>query len=303
VLSALDHGVKGGHFGRPLLPACALHRRQGIRGNHTIDQRAAETIGGITRFPSLTVGSEDGPARRLHDELDAQRHPFPPIQGPRSCPQAFTDEQRRDRDSAKDRLRLQGSILDRARRRIRSRQLDTSDRQKLDEYSFVRDARKALNWWALGRDSEAEARMRSLSIGTRQRHSRPLRSDDWRYRAIPRASRRLRSRADRSVCGWRAARLLYAVRIMAGQDNIDLLKLESIRRASRRSDQGERSNPPAISTSRCAWNRSVAPVRSDRRGRMSLTSPRSTGSPYRASASESRPAPTQFNAFSTSRTK
>ena len=40
----------------------AAQRGGGIwgRGNVTIDQYAAETIPGETRFPSLTIGSEDG---------------------------------------------------------------------------------------------------------------------------------------------------------------------------------------------------------------------------------------------------
>ena len=37
----------------------ALYKKL-TEGNITLDQRAAETVGGATRFPSLTIGSEDG---------------------------------------------------------------------------------------------------------------------------------------------------------------------------------------------------------------------------------------------------
>src|SRR5215218_5425326 len=62
LFSGLDHGVKGGHF--------AIHSYlSGVRqvdakgmpeGNISLDQRAAESVGGVTRFPALTIGSEDG---------------------------------------------------------------------------------------------------------------------------------------------------------------------------------------------------------------------------------------------------
>ena len=62
VFSGLDHGVKGGHFAvHSYLSGVRSIDAKGMpEGNITIDQRAAETIRGATRFPSIAVGSEDG---------------------------------------------------------------------------------------------------------------------------------------------------------------------------------------------------------------------------------------------------
>ena len=60
--SGLDHGVKGGHFAVHsfLSGVLSMDARGMPEGNISLDQRAAETVGGTTRFPSLTIGSEDG---------------------------------------------------------------------------------------------------------------------------------------------------------------------------------------------------------------------------------------------------
>ncbi len=60
--SGLDHGLKGGHFAMSsFLSGVRTADAKGMpEGNITLDQRAAETLGGATRFPSLTVGSESG---------------------------------------------------------------------------------------------------------------------------------------------------------------------------------------------------------------------------------------------------
>lgn len=62
VISGLDHGVKGGHFGIHafLSGVRSIDAKSMPEGNTTVDQRAAETVGGETRFPSLTIGSETG---------------------------------------------------------------------------------------------------------------------------------------------------------------------------------------------------------------------------------------------------
>ncbi len=53
---------KGGHFGvHSFLSGVREEDAKGLpEGNITIDQRAAEHVGSQTRFPSLTVGIEDG---------------------------------------------------------------------------------------------------------------------------------------------------------------------------------------------------------------------------------------------------
>src|SRR5262249_38295619 len=61
-LSGLDHGAKGGHFAvHSFLSGVRQVDAKGMPdGNISLDQRAAETVGGATRFPSLTLGSEEG---------------------------------------------------------------------------------------------------------------------------------------------------------------------------------------------------------------------------------------------------
>ncbi len=150
ILSGLDHGVKGGHF--------AVHSfLSGIRqvdakgmpdGNISMDQRAAETVGGSTRFPSLTIGSEDG----LHGGCmmcwTRSGTRVTPIQGPRELfRKLFVNESESDQVRTRDSLGLQGSILDAVNADAKSlkNHLASSDQRKLDEYfTSVRDVEKSL---------------------------------------------------------------------------------------------------------------------------------------------------------------
>ncbi|MDO8541280.1 MAG: DUF1552 domain-containing protein [Opitutaceae bacterium] len=150
LFSGLDHGVKGGHF--------AIHSYlSGIRsvdakampeGNISLDQRAAETVGGATRFPSLTIGSEDG----LHGGCmmcwTRSGTRVPPIPGPKQLFQKlFLTESAADRERAADRFGLQGSILDAVHGDAKSlgRRLGRRDQEKLDEYfTSVRDVERQM---------------------------------------------------------------------------------------------------------------------------------------------------------------
>jgi hypothetical protein len=148
--SGLDHGVKGGHF--------AIHSYlSGVRqvdakgmpeGNISLDQRAAEAIGGATRFPSLAIGSEDG----LHGGCmmcwTRSGTRVPPIPGPQQLfRKLFLTDNENDRERAADRFALQGSILDAVNGDARSlnRHLARRDQEKLDEYlTSVRDVEKQM---------------------------------------------------------------------------------------------------------------------------------------------------------------
>jgi hypothetical protein len=150
LFSGLDHGVKGGHF--------AVHSfLSGVRqvdakalpdGNISIDQRAAESIGGATRFASLTLGSEDG----LHGGCmmcwTRSGTRVPPIQGPRELfRKLFVNETEAEQASLQDRFRLQGSILDAVNTDAQSLKshLPRGDQQKLEEYfTSVRDVERQL---------------------------------------------------------------------------------------------------------------------------------------------------------------
>ena len=150
LFSGLDHGVKGGHF--------AIHSYlSGVRqvdakgmpeGNISLDQRAAETVGGATRFPSLTIGSEDG----LHGGCmmcwTRSGTRVPTIPGPKQLFQKlFITENANDRERTADKFALQGSILDALNGDAKSlsRQLGARDKEKLDEYlTSVRDVEKQM---------------------------------------------------------------------------------------------------------------------------------------------------------------
>jgi hypothetical protein len=148
--SGLDHGVKGGHF--------AIHSYlSGVRqvdakgmpeGNISLDQRAAESVGGATRFPSLTIGSEDG----LHGGCmmcwTRSGTRVPTIPGPKELFQKlFITDSESDRARSADRFAMQGSILDAVNGDAKSltRHLGKRDQEKLDEYfTSVRDVEKQM---------------------------------------------------------------------------------------------------------------------------------------------------------------
>jgi hypothetical protein len=150
IFAGLDHGVKGGHFAvHSYLSGVRSIDAKGMpEGNITIDQRAAETIGGATRFASLTVGSEDGLHGGCMMSWTRSGTRVPPIQGPRELFQKlFIDDSAADRARVVDRFSLQGSILDSVRADANSLKgrLDSGDRAKLDEYfTSVRDVEKGL---------------------------------------------------------------------------------------------------------------------------------------------------------------
>ena len=150
VLSGLDHGVKGGHFAiHSFLSGVLSTNAKGMpEGNITLDQRAAETIKGATRFPCLTIGSESG----IHGgcQLSWTRS------GNRAAPitkasELYTRLLISDGESEKakvaEHLRLGGSILDMVTDEAKglSKSISTTDRQKLDEYfSSVREVEQQL---------------------------------------------------------------------------------------------------------------------------------------------------------------
>ena len=150
LFSGLDHGLKGGHF--------AIHSYlSGIRsmdaksmpeGNISVDQRAAETIGGATRFSALTIGSEDGLHGGCQMCWTRSGTRVPPIPGPKELfRKLFITENAQDAARAEDRFHLHGSILDAVQGDAKSlnRQLDSRDREKLDEYfTSVRDVERQM---------------------------------------------------------------------------------------------------------------------------------------------------------------
>lgn len=150
LFSGLDHGVKGGHFAvHSFLSGILSMDAKGMpEGNISLDQRAAETVGGATRFPSLTIGSEDGIHGGCQMCWTRSGTRVPPIPGARELfGKLFVDESSSNLASARDRFKLKNSILDAAHGDAKSlaRKLDAADREKLDEYlTSLRDVEKQI---------------------------------------------------------------------------------------------------------------------------------------------------------------
>lgn len=150
IYSGLDHGVKGGHFAVHsfLTGVLSMDAKGRPEGNISLDQLAAETVRGETRFPSLTVGSESGIHGGCQMSWTRSGVRVPPIPGPKELFQKLFIGESKDRLAAtRDRHSLQGSILDAIHGDAKSleRRIDKEDREKLDEYlTSVRDVERQL---------------------------------------------------------------------------------------------------------------------------------------------------------------
>ena len=151
LFSGLDHGVKGGHFAiHAYLSGILSQNAKSLPdGNITLDQRAAETIKGATRFQSLAIGSEGGLHGGCMMSWTRSGVRVPPIPGPKELYQKlFVNDTESEAGHAKDRLDLQYSILDAVQGDAKSleRQLGKRDQEKLDEYfTAVRDVERQLD--------------------------------------------------------------------------------------------------------------------------------------------------------------
>ncbi|NNE92738.1 MAG: DUF1552 domain-containing protein [Verrucomicrobiales bacterium] len=150
LFGGLDHDVKGGHFAVHsfLTGVLSMDAKGRPEGNISLDQRAAEAMGGLTRFPSLTIGSEDGIHGGCQMCWTRSGTRVPPIPGANELfKKLFVNESSDNLKKAKDRFDLKGSILDAVHGDAKSlgNKLDKSDREKLDEYfSSVRHVEKQL---------------------------------------------------------------------------------------------------------------------------------------------------------------
>ena len=150
LFSGLDHGVKGGHFAMSsfLSGVRTADAKAMPEGNITLDQRAAETLGGATRFPTLALGSESGIHGGCLMSWTRSGTRVPPISTPRELfRKLFVTDGAADLAASLDRLDLKGSILDAVQGDAKSleRQLGQRDKEKLDEYfTSVRDVEKQI---------------------------------------------------------------------------------------------------------------------------------------------------------------
>ncbi len=150
LFSGLDHGVKGGHFAMSsFLSGVRTADAKGMpEGNITLDQRAAETLGGATRFPTLALGSESGIHGGCLMSWTRSGTRVPPISTPRELfRKLFVSDGAAGLAASLDRLDLKNSILDAVQGDAKSleRHLGQRDKEKLDEYfTSVRDVEKQL---------------------------------------------------------------------------------------------------------------------------------------------------------------
>ncbi|MDF1658216.1 MAG: DUF1552 domain-containing protein [Verrucomicrobiales bacterium] len=150
IYRGLDHGVKGGHFAVHSFLSGVLKMDAKGRpdGNISLDQLAAESVRGRTRFPSLTVGSEGGIHGGCQMSWTRSGTRVPPIPGPQELfEKLFVGEPASRLNHVKDRHSLQGSILDAISGDAKTlgNRLDSEDRTKLDEYlTSVREVEQQL---------------------------------------------------------------------------------------------------------------------------------------------------------------
>ena len=150
VYRGLDHGLRGGHFAVHTFLSGVLHHESKNRhsGNITLDQYLADSIGGETRFPSLTVGSEGGIHGGCQLSWTRSGVRVPPITGPAELfEKLFVGNTKVQRERKVRENQLQASILDSVTLEATelSKRINSEDRNKLDEYlSSIRDVEKTL---------------------------------------------------------------------------------------------------------------------------------------------------------------
>jgi Protein of unknown function (DUF1552) len=150
IYSGLDHGVTGGHFSvHSFLSGVLMSEAKNMpEGNISLDQRAAETIAGQTRYPSLTIGSEDGLHAGTMMCWTRSGSRVPPIAAPKELfTKLFVNDSPETIAASKDRLRMKKSIPDGVHRDALSNRsgLSQADSTKLDEYfNAIRDIEKTI---------------------------------------------------------------------------------------------------------------------------------------------------------------
>jgi hypothetical protein len=152
IFSHLDHDISGGHRGVHAFLS-GLRDKEAAdwpEGNISVDQRAAESVGGQTRFPSLVVsaGRDEG---EVSCKASWTRNAIniPPVDKASELFQAlFLEEDAAARTRQAQRYELNASILDAVNEhaKLLEQKLGQTDRAKLDEYlTSVREVEKRLN--------------------------------------------------------------------------------------------------------------------------------------------------------------
>lgn len=146
VFSNLDDDGSGGHSGvGSFLSGIKIKEAVGFpEKNMSLDQRAAEHVGSVTRFPSMVTGVGEG------SDLSWNRSGvrIPPVTNPARVFEAlFVQADDVTRKAQHYRIGQNASIIDALVENAKSveRKLNTADRNKLDQYlTSVRDVERQL---------------------------------------------------------------------------------------------------------------------------------------------------------------
>jgi len=145
VISGVSHpNVGGGHRSMGSLLTAAPYRGSNFRNTISLDQLMASQLGGETRFPSLTLCSQEATGT----SFTANGSMIPPENSPqRLFSQLFVDESAAAKRAQRQRIREGRSIMDLvgAEAKAMQKRVGPADRHKLDAYfTSVRDLERRL---------------------------------------------------------------------------------------------------------------------------------------------------------------
>lgn len=183
--SNLDHGMKGGHSATHTFLTGVKHTQRASHrdGNISVDQRAAELLGGQTRFSSLTFwNSKASPASWTRTGVAIPAIPKPSD----AFRLMFVDATQTDREVTRAMLAGRGSILDTVRHSAKTyqRKLGRADNDKLDEYfTSIREVERKLgvsqDWLDQPKPRIDDPAMKGVAAGARDETIRPDLYELW----------------------------------------------------------------------------------------------------------------------------
>lgn len=183
--SNLDHGMSGGHSATHTFLTGVKHTQRASHrdGNISIDQRAAELLGGDTRFPSLTFwNSKASPASWTRTGVAVPAIPNPSD----AFGLMFVDATPAQRQTTRAMLAGRGSILDTVRSSAKQfqRKIGHEDQQKLDEYfTSIREVERKLgasqDWLDQPKPVIKSPVMKGVANGSRNETIRPDLYELW----------------------------------------------------------------------------------------------------------------------------
>jgi len=137
IFSGLDHNIGGGHSGtKYFLSGIPVEQSRGYsEGNISVDQKAAEFVGGQTRYPSLALGCHSIQDHQISWTRNSQT--LRPIERPSQLfDLLFRNDSPKQRVDRKKAFADRSSILDLVQGQAKSFQhkLSKSDTEKLDQY-------------------------------------------------------------------------------------------------------------------------------------------------------------------------